>query len=247
MDWKKYLGPLVLISITIIFIVVLLIMGAGNLFIGDDQLFMALNPPFNPADPTFFDYFFVHYSTWGPGAFGLGIWGCLLFLGILLGLSLKNETFKPCRFLVLVVAVSFLVGYLGITIVTKSIIFRERPFMDIALSSSVNDWFPFFYPSGSILEMFDLGLESFPSGHATTGFIFATPFVLIFKNYLIKIAAIGYGIITGYARIYIGVHYPADVFVGSLVGILTVCLFYVLFKKYLIPRVPWFEYENIEK
>ena len=105
MDWKKYLGPLILISISIIFLAVLLIMGGGNLFDGDDQLFMALNPPFNPADPKIFDYFFVNYSIWGPGDFGLGIWAFIPFLAILGGLSLKFDTFKPSRLLILLVIV----------------------------------------------------------------------------------------------------------------------------------------------
>ncbi|MFX1293604.1 MAG: phosphatase PAP2 family protein [Promethearchaeota archaeon] len=245
MEWKKDLGPLVLTAIIIIFFALIFIIGAGNPLEGDRQLFMAFNPPFNPADPTIFDYFFVYFSTWGPGEFGIGTWGFIVFGIILFVLSLKFQAFRPMRFMVLLVIVGFIIGYFGITTIIKLIIVRERPFMDLALSSSAYDWVPFFYGTTPQL-MFDLGLKSFPSGHATTGFIFATPFILIYKKYWIRIVAIIYGFLMAYPRIFLGLHYPVDVFAGSLIGILTVWFIYILFKKYLIPRAPWLDYNEDE-
>ncbi|NVM52495.1 MAG: phosphatase PAP2 family protein [Candidatus Helarchaeota archaeon] len=235
MDWAKRIGILALVLITIIFLATMLIIGTGNLILGDEQLFMALNPD----HPTPFDEFFKFFSTWGPGKFGLGIYLYLGFALTLLFLSLKYSTLQPMRFMLLLIIVSFIVGYLGIYLSLNFIIGRDRPFMNPVLLSNAN------YLFTDPAEIF-YG-ASFPSGHATTGFIFATPFVLLFKKYWIRLSAIIYGILMGYARIYLGGHFPLDVLVGSLVGILSVWVCYIIFKKYVVPRVPWFQYIEPEK
>ncbi len=242
MEWKKYLGFLVLLAVVIIFITVLLIMGAGNLISGDEQLFLALNPPFNPASPTGFDYFFVYFSSWGPGDFGLATWVFIPFAIVLFVASIISSKLRPMRLIFLLVIIGLIIGYLGITTVLKFLIERTRPF--VTLESSVDEWVPFFFPSKTVAEMFDNGLQSFPSGHATAGFIFATSFILVYKQTWIRISALVYGVLAAYARPFLGVHYPTDVFVGSLVGILTVWLFFVLLKRYLLPKAPWFQYSQ---
>ncbi len=246
MNLDKWKGPLILLIISAIFLLTVLIMGAGNLELGDKQLFMALNPTFT-GTPTFLDHFFVQFSTWGPVDWGFATWGFIIFGLILFVLSIKIEKLRPTRFILILVIAGILVGFLGTTTLIKHIIIRERPFMDILVSSSANDWVPFFYPGSTPIELFDLGLESFPSGHATAAFVFATPFILVCKNYGIKIAAVVYGILGAYARVFLGVHYPIDIFVGSFIGILTVWVFYIILKKVLVDKVPWFEYDNTEK
>ncbi len=242
MDWKKYFGLLVLLIITAVFLIILLIMGAGNLITGDEQLFMALNPTFNPADPTIIDHFFVLFSTWGPLGWGIVTWGFIPFALALFFLSFKVEKLRPMRFIVILVVVGIGIGFFGITTILKFIVERTRPFMNGALFSSANDWVPVFYPGETVLTLFDEGLQSFPSGHATSAFIFATPFILIYKNYVIRAGAILFGILGAYARVFLGVHYPIDIFVGSMVGILTIWVLFILFRRYLLPKAPWFEY-----
>mgnify|MGYP000061758453 CR=1 FL=1 len=243
MDWKKYEGWLILGLISIIFVILLLIMGTGNLVHGDEQLFLLLNPSFNPANPTIFDYFFVYFSTWGPAGFGLGTYGFIVFGLALFFLSLKISALRPMRVIFLLVIVGLIVGYFGITTILKHLITRTRPF--VTLTSNANDWVPFFYGT-TPAELFDLGLESFPSGHATAAFIFATPFILIYNKYWIQIGAAVFGVLGAYARVYLGVHYPIDVFVGFLIGTLTVWFLFILFKRYLLPNAPWFQYKEVE-
>lgn len=235
MEWTKTKAILLLIIITGIFLSLLLILGNGDLIVGDGALFILLNP----HNPTPYDDFFLLLTNWGPGEFGLGIYLMIAFLAILLLLSLKFNSLRPARFILLLVIGGIIIGWLGITqFGLKVLINRPRPFMDSFMDS--NAWDLFTLPQ--LQEIF--WDTSFPSGHATSGFIFATSFILLFKKYWIRALALAYGILIGYARIFIGVHYPLDVFAGSLIGILVVAGLYLLFKRYLLPKLPWFQLEE---
>ena len=61
---------------------------------------------------------------------------------------------------------------------------------------------------------------SFTSGHTSTAFAIATSFLLNHPtNSMLKYIVFLYAFLMGYARMYMGVHYPLDAFVGSFVGI----------------------------
>jgi len=236
MEWTKTKAILLLLIVSGIFLSILLILGGGDLIAGDASLFVLLNP----HQATAFDQFFIVFSNWGPGDFGLGIYGMIILTLVLLVLSLKYRPLRPMRFMLLLVIVGFIIGYLGLTIVLKGLIGRARPFTEFDLLSPTpsNAWILFTNPTITFND------PSFPSGHATAGFIFATPLLLLYKKNWIRILALAYGILVAYARIFIGVHYPLDVFVGSLIGILVVALFYLLIKRYVLPRAPWFQVEE---
>lgn len=59
--------------------------------------------------------------------------------------------------------------------------------------------------------------NSFPSGHSNTAFATATLLALRFGG-LYWLAFVLAGMV-GYSRIYLGVHFPSDVFAGALLGI----------------------------
>ncbi|MBE0425376.1 MAG: glycosyltransferase family 39 protein [Nitrospirae bacterium] len=76
---------------------------------------------------------------------------------------------------------------------------------------------------------------SMPSNHAANAFAFAMPFYVLLKNRL-RYAFVAGAILIGFSRIYVGVHYPSDVIVGAVVGLIlaitVVCLYKWLSKRY---------------
>ncbi len=60
--------------------------------------------------------------------------------------------------------------------------------------------------------------SSFPSGHTSVVFSTATSLTLIYKKWYIAVPAYTWASAVGYSRLYLGQHYPSDVFAGALVG-----------------------------
>src|SRR3989304_3939214 len=79
-------------------------------------------------------------------------------------------------------------------------------------------------PRPKILEAFGFtlgpslipGFDSFPSGHATSSFAFAYTLTTFFPwmRYLLY----GYALLVSISRIYVGAHFPSDVFAGIIIG-----------------------------
>ncbi len=61
---------------------------------------------------------------------------------------------------------------------------------------------------------------TFPSGHATTAGILTATFFLYTNNLYIKIFTLFIGLLAAFARVYVGVHWPIDVWVGFWLGFL---------------------------
>ena len=90
----------------------------------------------------------------------------------------------------------------GIATLLKDAIDRRRP--------------PLLYPSPKPL-VHDPHSSAFPSGHATTSFACAT--VLAFAVPRLAPAFYVLAAAIAYSRVYVGVHWPADVVAGALLGI----------------------------
>ena len=72
---------------------------------------------------------------------------------------------------------------------------------------------------------------SFPSGHTSSAFTFAMAIALVLKKKSVSIPAFIFAFLMGISRIYVGVHYPTDVIVGAVVGIIYAVIGYVIFAK----------------
>lgn len=94
----------------------------------------------------------------------------------------------------------FLVTWFGVDHVLKNLFARPRPSLGI----------------GAIIVGGSISSYSFPSSHAAISWaavVLLSRYEPRWKPYLIILA-----ILVSFSRIYLGVHYPVDVFVGGLVG-----------------------------
>ena len=117
----------------------------------------------------------------------------------------------------------------------------------IALSDQTSNLFKFGFKrlrpchDESIMPMVRLvksrcgGMYSYFSAHASNAMAIAVFFSLLFKkNYkFLPVFLILWALLVAYSRIYIGVHFPADVLTGIFFGTMYACIFYKLYKLFL--------------
>ena len=75
-----------------------------------------------------------------------------------------------------------------------------------------------------------------PSGHTSGAFNLATSLTLSYPKWYVAAPSYLWASGVAYSRMYIGVHYPSDVFIGALLGSGTAWLNYYINKKYFKPR-----------
>lgn len=70
------------------------------------------------------------------------------------------------------------------------------------------------------------GPYSFPSSHAANTTALSFFFVLLFRHRALSWLMAAWTLLVCYSRMYMGVHYPTDIVVGMLVGIVCACITY---------------------
>jgi undecaprenyl-diphosphatase len=75
------------------------------------------------------------------------------------------------------------------------------------------------------------GLYGFISSHAANSFGLAAIVSLIIPDRRLRIFIFIWATIVSYSRIYLGVHYPADVSVGAIVGLISARIVYLGYTK----------------
>lgn len=83
------------------------------------------------------------------------------------------------------------------------------------------------------------GKYGFISSHASNYFGVATFIFLMVRKTFVKSAFLLFvwAALIAYTRIYLGVHYPSDIFVGAVFGSLCGWIGYIVFKKAVLERV----------
>ena len=72
------------------------------------------------------------------------------------------------------------------------------------------------------------GLYSFFSAHASNSFVIATIFILFMNRKKEYYLLLVWAALVAYSRVYLGVHYPSDIIIGSFIGITVSYLFYTV-------------------
>jgi membrane-associated phospholipid phosphatase len=133
-----------------------------------------------------------------------------------IGLITKDKALQKDA---LCIAGSFAVSTI-VTQAAKHIIKRERPYQTYSF----------------IIQRTDADANtSMPSGHTSAAFCTATALSLRYKKWYVIAPSYLYATSVAWARMYQGVHYPTDVFVGAIVGSGSAWLGYklqkIIFKK----------------
>lgn len=188
----------------------------------DQQLFLFINSLNSP----FFDQVMHTLS-------GKLIW-VPLYLSILiyLGVTYKRKFLIILIFIILAATLSD-----QSSVLVKNIFQRLRPCNDPALNGLVH-----------LVNGECGGLFGFVSSHATNSFEVAVLSLLFIKKRWYSISIIVWALVIGYSRIYLGVHYPGDVFCGSLLGAFigwSMFQLYILTDSIILKDKPYFNQREI--
>jgi len=75
------------------------------------------------------------------------------------------------------------------------------------------------------------GMYGFCSSHAANAFAIAVGYYLLTKNRSAGVAIVLWASIISYSRIYLGAHYPIDVFVGAMVGSIGAWGLFIIYER----------------
>ena len=126
----------------------------------------------------------------------------LLFLAAAAVLLCFKKTRKAGFTALLAIAI----GFICTNLILKNLVSRPRPWLMVeGLTAIVTEKDP----------------NSFPSGHTTAAFAFASALWRTAPDKWMRWAALICAALMGLSRLYVGVHYPSDVLVGVAVGLLS--------------------------
>ena len=124
----------------------------------------------------------------------------IIWIAIALILFLKRKYRKIGLFSI----ISLIICALAVNVILKPLIHRPRPFSELAditlLIKAPKDY-------------------SFPSGHTAASFVMVYIFFRHIKKYFIPVLITG--ILIAFSRMYLTVHFPSDILVGLIIGLLS--------------------------
>lgn len=166
---------------------------------------------FQSADSTFLNVLAQFFSLFGEELLMIIIVGFIYW-------CYDKETGKR-------VSMIFMSSLVWGTLVKGSVL-RRRPYMD-------NESIKCLRPAHSEGDTMDVTAQgySFPSIHAAMSASLFGSLAVSYKKTAFKIMSIVIPLCVGLSRIYVGVHYPTDVLVGWLVGIASLTIVSLLYKK----------------
>lgn len=178
----------------------------------DQELFLWLNGLHTPWLDTVM-YWITYKYTWIP-----------LYI-LLIALTVRAEGWKKGGFIVLAVVLAVAAADKITSGFMKPYFLRLRPCHDPSIQVVMH-------------HVTDCGgMYGFASSHASTSFALAIAWFSLLRREIPRMALLFlWAAIYAYSRVYVGVHYPLDILVGALVGLLVgysfVQLYYIFLKRY---------------
>ena len=114
-------------------------------------------------------------------------------------------------------------------------------FITVAMKNGVARPRPFEAHGDLIYKKTHAGTSSFPSGHTSSAFQWATRCVLVKPKWYVAVPAYMYACGIAYSRMHLGVHYPTDILGGAVVGTSSA------FASYYINQWLWRKIDNRQK
>lgn len=181
----------------------------------DADLLLALNGLHAP----FWDPFMYVYSDKMTWAFMYAVLVLVLF---------RNMGWKRLLLLAVFIALTITLADQTSSSLIRHQVARLRPAnLENPLSSLVH-----------IVNGYRGGRYGFPSSHAANSFALVAFLALLFKRKGMTVYLVLWAILNCYSRIYLGVHYPGDILVGTLLGLLVGTFTYWLCQK-TFQRLGW--------
>ena len=176
----------------------------------DESLFLYLNGLGTPYWDPFWLYLSRTFSGITLPLYFLLLAGTYRSYGLRIGLLLIGVA------IILIVSTEFL------SVFVKNGVGRLRPCYTLDLIDGMR-----------LIKSYCGGQFGYFSAHACNSFALATFFGLLLQKRMVLFPLLVWAFLVSYSRIYIGVHYPLDVFTGMLVGLFFGWLYSALFLKKL--------------
>ncbi|MDE5421444.1 phosphatase PAP2 family protein [Ancylomarina sp. DW003] len=181
----------------------------------DQELLLFLNSINSP----FFDSFMYLIS-------GKLVWA-IFYLAIIIQIY-RTYGWKNCLYLVVAIALVITCCDQMASGFLKPTFQRFRPSRSPEISHLVH-----------IVNDYTGGKYGFASSHAANVFGLATFCSLLFSNKKLSLFLFSWAVLVSYSRIYLGVHYPGDIIVGTAIGLF---FGYLIFK--ILPKFKFIKLDN---
>ena len=160
-----------------------------------------------------------------------GITWIPLYLSLFYMVVKNNETMGQIFFIVGGVLLSIMLSGGVDDLIIKPLVARPRPLNDLATKYVVDTVY------GVSSNQF-----SFFSAHAANTFALATFMALLVRSGILNFGLFVWAVINAYTRLYLGMHYPSDILVGTLWGMISGAIAYFVYSYLYYKRNPHINY-----
>jgi len=174
----------------------------------DQELLLFLNSFHSP----FFDSFMYLIS-------GKLVWA-VFYLAIIVQIY-RTYGWKNCLYLVVAIALVITCCDQMASGILKPTFQRFRPSRSPEISHLVH-----------IVNGYTGGKYGFASSHAANVFGLASFVSLLFRNRKLSLFLFSWAVLVSYSRIYLGVHYPGDIIVGTAIGLFFGYIIYKILARF---------------